>query len=71
VADEGDAVRDIAAVIGRRLGLPVESVPEDTFGPLGPVFATDQPSTSAHTREALGWTPTHPGLLADLENLRP
>ena len=27
VADEGDAVRDIAAVIGRRLGLPVESVP--------------------------------------------
>ena len=35
VADEGDAVRDIAAVIGRRLGLPVESVPEETFGPLG------------------------------------
>ena len=50
VADEGDAVRDIAAVIGRRLGLPVQAVPEETYGPLGPIFATDQPSSSAHTR---------------------
>lgn len=71
VADEGDAVRDIAAVIGRRLGLPVESVPEETYGPLGPVFATDQPSSSTHTREALGWNPKQPSLLEDLENLQP
>ena len=70
VADEGDAVRDIAEVIGRRLGLPVASVPEETYGPLGPVFAADQPSSSAHTRQELGWAPTHPGLLADLENLQ-
>jgi len=34
VGDEGDAVRDIATVIGRRLGLPVESVPQENFGPL-------------------------------------
>jgi nucleoside-diphosphate-sugar epimerase len=33
VADEGDAVRDIAGVIGRRLGLAVENVPQETFGP--------------------------------------
>lgn len=71
VADEGDAVRDIAAVIGRRLGLPVESVPAETYGTLGPIFAADQPSSSAHTRQALGWEPKHPGLLADLENIRP
>jgi nucleoside-diphosphate-sugar epimerase len=71
VDDEGDAVRDIAAVIGRRLGLPVESVPAQTYGPLGPIFATDQPSSSVHTRAALGWTPTHPRLLADLENIKP
>ena len=71
VADEGDAVRDIAAVIGRRLGLPVESVPPETFGPLGPIFATDQPASSAHTRATLGWAPTHPSLLEDLENLAP
>ena len=71
MADEGDAVRDIATVIGRRLGLPVESVPEDTFGPFGPIFAADQPSSSAHTRAALGWEPTHPSLLEDLENIQP
>ena len=71
VADEGDAVRDIATVIGRRLGLPVESVPQENFGPFGPIFAMDQPASSAHTRDALGWQPTHPGLLEDLENVRP
>ncbi|MFI1996361.1 SDR family oxidoreductase [Actinoplanes sp. NPDC020271] len=71
VADEGDAVRDIATVIGRRLGLPVERVPEETFGPLGPIFATDQPSSSAHTQATLGWKPAHPSLLDDLENLQP
>jgi len=69
VADEGDAVRDIAAVIGRRLGLPVQSVPEETFGPFGPIFAMDQSATAAHTRESLGWQPTHPRLLDDLENI--
>jgi nucleoside-diphosphate-sugar epimerase len=56
VADEGDAVRDIAAVIGRRLGLPVEAVPQETFGPFGPIFAMDQPASSARTRDALGWS---------------
>lgn len=71
VADEGDAVRDIAAVIGRRLGLPVRSLPVEDFGPFGPIFALDQPASSAHTRSALGWTPTHPALLADLENVAP
>ncbi|MGW1198437.1 SDR family oxidoreductase [Streptomyces sp. NPDC002536] len=71
VADEGDKVRDIAAVIGRRLGLPVESVPEETYGPLGPIFQADQPSSSTRTRQALGWEPKHPGLLEDLENIQP
>ena len=71
VRDEGDAVRDIAAVIGRRLGLPVQAVPQETFGPFGPIFAMDRPASSAHTRAALGWNPTHPSLLADLENVQP
>jgi nucleoside-diphosphate-sugar epimerase len=69
VADEGDQVRDIAAVIGRRLGLPVEAVPEETYGPLGPIFAADQPASSARTRQVLGWEPKHPSLLEDLENI--
>ena len=69
VADEGDAVRDIAAVIGRRLGLAVQAVPAETFGALGPIFAADQPSSSAYTRQELGWQPRHPSLLEDLENI--
>ena len=71
VDDEGDAVLDIAAVIGRRLGVPTRSVPVENFGPIGPIFAMDQPSSSAHTRAVLGWQPTHPHLLADLENIQP
>ncbi|MFE0521564.1 SDR family oxidoreductase [Streptomyces sp. NPDC058954] len=71
VADEGDKVVDIATVIGRRLGLPVESVPAETFGPLGQIFANDQPSSSAYTRQTLGWEPEHPRLLEDLENIQP
>jgi len=71
VHDEGDAVRDIASVIGRRLGLPVQAVPAETFGPIGPVFAADQPASSAATRAGLGWEPTHPRLLVDLENIQP
>ncbi|MFG1605153.1 SDR family oxidoreductase [Actinoplanes sp. NPDC049265] len=71
VADEGDQVRDIAAVIGRRLGLPVQAVPAANFGPIGPIFAADQPATSTYTRQALGWEPKHPSLLADLENIQP
>jgi len=71
VDDEGDAVRDIATVIGRRLGLPVQSVPSETFGVLGPIFSADQPSSSRKTREVLGWQPTHARLLDDLELLQP
>lgn len=71
VADEGDAVRDIAEVIGRRLGVPVQSVPPETYGPLGPVFGADQPASSALTRARLGWEPTHPSLLDDLESIQP
>lgn len=71
VADEGDKVRDIAAVIGRRLGLPVEPVPPETYGAVGPIFASDQPSSSTRTRQALDWEPKHPPLLEDLENIEP
>ncbi|HVU91383.1 MAG TPA: SDR family oxidoreductase [Jatrophihabitans sp.] len=71
VADEGDPVRDIVAVIGRRLGLPVQSAPIEAFGPFGPIFAADQPASSEHTRRTLGWEPTHASLLADLENIQP
>ncbi|WP_407662943.1 hypothetical protein [Mycobacterium tilburgii] len=47
MGDEGDSMRRIAEVIGRRLGVPVESAGPERFGPLGTMFAVDQPSSSA------------------------
>jgi len=71
VAEGGIPVRDIAEVVGRHLGLPVESVPVeqafDHFGWLGGFFALDLPASSALTQERLDWHPVHPGLIADLE----
>jgi nucleoside-diphosphate-sugar epimerase len=67
VGDQADPMRAIAEVIGRRLGVPVDSAPAETFGPLGAIFAVDQPSSSALTRQRFGWNPIHPSLLEDLE----
>ena len=69
--EEGVATRDIAAAIGRQLGVPVESIPAERaaehFGFLADFFGTDAPASSRLTRERLGWQPTGPGLLADLD----
>jgi nucleoside-diphosphate-sugar epimerase len=74
VADEGVPIKDIAAVIGRRLGVPaVSKSPEQAaalFGFIGHVLAMDGASSSARTQERLGWRPGQPGLIADLENGR-
>ena len=70
VADEGVPFREIAEVIGSRLGLPTASVaPQDAgehFGFLGLLAGLDNPTSSALTRELLGWEPSHAGLLDDL-----
>jgi nucleoside-diphosphate-sugar epimerase len=71
VADEGVPVRDIAEVIGRHLGLPAVSIsPEDAgehFAWLAGFLAIDSPASSALTRDLLGWQPTRPGLIDDLD----
>jgi nucleoside-diphosphate-sugar epimerase len=73
VAEEGVPVRDIAEAIGRGLKVPVVSVaPKDSskhFGWLGAFVGRDVPASSVYTREKLGWNPTGPGLLSDLENM--
>ena len=74
VAEEGVSMRDIAEVIGRRLKLPVKSIaPEEAqafFGWLAMFAGRDMPASSEKTRKKLGWNPTGPGLIADLEQLR-
>ena len=71
-ADEsGVTLRTIAETIGEHLGIPTVSLTPDEaderFGPfMGAAYGTDAPASSAHTRDLLGWTPTHPTLLADL-----
>ena len=71
VADEGVPVRTLAEVIGQHLGLPVVSIsPDDAgkhFGWLAGMIGADAPASSAQTRALLGWQPTHPGLLEDLD----
>lgn len=71
VADEGVPLREIAGIIGRRLGVPVVSKsPEEAakhFGWFANFAAMDNPTSSQRTRELLGWCPRQPGLLQDLD----
>jgi nucleoside-diphosphate-sugar epimerase len=73
VAEEGVPLRAIAEVIGRGLKVPVVSIsPEEAaahFGWLGMFAGLDLSASSAKTRESLGWHPTGPGLIADLEQM--
>jgi nucleoside-diphosphate-sugar epimerase len=71
VADEGVPIRAVAEVIGRHLDLPVVSIaPEDAaahFTWLAGFIGADSPASSTLTRELLGWHPTQPGLIDDLD----
>jgi len=71
VGDEGVRFREIAEVIGSRLGLQVVSKSADEaadhFGWLAHFVAVDCPASSARTQKQLGWRPTHPGLVSDID----
>ena len=71
IDDEGVPVRDVAEVIGRHLEIPATSIaPEDAgahFGWLAGFLGLDGPATSVATQQLLGWHPTGPGLLEDLD----
>ena len=71
VAEEGIPTREIAQAIGRAFDLPVTSIApdevQDHFGWIGAFFRMDLCATSTATRELLGWTPTGPTLVEDLD----
>ena len=68
VGEEGVPVREIAEAIGRQLNLPARSLPAEEYeGIFVRLLTTDMPASSTITQELLGWTPTHPGLIEDIE----
>jgi nucleoside-diphosphate-sugar epimerase len=73
IAEEGVRARDIAEAIGRGLNVPtVSKSPEEAaahFGWLGAFVGLDLAASSAQTQQRLGWRPTGPGLIADLEQM--
>ena len=73
VGEEGLTMKAIAEVLGRGLNVPVVSItPEQAkehFGWLAIFAEHDMPSSSALTQKRLGWNPTGPGLIADLEKM--
>jgi len=70
VAEEGIPMREIAGAIGAGLGLPVRGITTDEapahFAWIGPFVQLDAPTSSAKTRETLGWRPREAGLLTDM-----
>jgi nucleoside-diphosphate-sugar epimerase len=72
--DGGVPFREIAEAIGSRLGMPTVSVPVDVlmlpgyFGMFTNLVTMDLPASNLITRQTLGWEPTQPKLLADLDN---
>ena len=69
--EEGVAMKDIMTLVGKHLQLPVvgQSVQEamGTMGFFAMIVGSDNPTSSEKTRKELGWQPTQPGLLADME----
>jgi nucleoside-diphosphate-sugar epimerase len=71
IAEEGIPFREIAAVIGRRLGVPVASLTPDEarehFGWFAMFASMNVQASSARTQSLLDWRPRQPGLLADID----
>ena len=73
IAEEGVLFRDIAESIGRGLKVPVVSKsPEEAaahFGFLGMFVGRDLAGSSVQTQRRLGWYPSEPGLIANLDRV--
>jgi nucleoside-diphosphate-sugar epimerase len=71
VGDEGVAYREIAEAIGRHLDVPTASIASadipQHFAHLAHFVGLDNPATATITSQLLGWEPTRPGLIEDLD----
>lgn len=71
VGEEGVAMKEIAEAIGKGLKVPVIAQSREEaaqhFGFLVHFAGLDMPASSVLTRQRLGWRPTGPGLIADLD----
>ena len=67
-------MRDIAQTVARGLNVPAVSLTGEEaaayYGWLALFAGLDMTASSTLTREKLGWNPTGPGLIADLERMR-
>jgi nucleoside-diphosphate-sugar epimerase len=74
VAEEGVPLREIAEAIGRGLKVPVVSISPvqagEHFGLMAMFAGVDMPASSALTQQRLGWRPTGPGLISDLDHMQ-
>ena len=73
VAEDGIPLRTIAEIIGKGLDLPVKSLTPDEardhFGWMALFTGMDLWASGAKTQARLGWHPTGPGLVEDLERM--
>lgn len=67
VGEEGVGMRAVAEVIARKTGLPAASVDPETLGVFGALLGGDQPASNSATKRLVGWEPTGPTLIDDLE----
>jgi nucleoside-diphosphate-sugar epimerase len=71
VGDAGIPRKLIAETIAGKLGIEAKSITDEEapqyLGFLVPFAGLDNPTSNAKTREVLGWEPTHPGWIEDLE----
>jgi nucleoside-diphosphate-sugar epimerase len=76
IENGGIPFRVIAEAIGQRLNVPAVSIPHDVlmlpgyFGFLANLVTLNLPASNDATRQTLGWEPSQPSLLEDLDNGR-
>ena len=72
VGDEGISFKRIAETIAAKLGVTTRSVTDEqapeALGFLAGFAGLDNATSNAKTRALLGWEPTHPGWVEDVQN---